>query len=75
MHGCPKDGPAIYDEEDYNQDGYHRVTGLNRDGFAWTPFDSDNDEHNGAEEDDEDEDIGDAYRFNDAGFGMPTSII
>jgi hypothetical protein len=30
VHGCPHYGPAIYDEESYNQDGYHRDTGLNR---------------------------------------------
>ncbi|KAJ4358980.1 hypothetical protein N0V95_002596 [Ascochyta clinopodiicola] len=32
IHGCPHYGPAIYDEEDYNQDGFHRITGLNREG-------------------------------------------
>lgn len=32
MHGCPHYGPAVYDEEDYNQDGFHRTTGLNREG-------------------------------------------
>jgi hypothetical protein len=31
-HGCPKHGPAVYDDEDYNQAGYHRVTGRNRAG-------------------------------------------
>ncbi|KAJ4297928.1 hypothetical protein N0V90_005827 [Kalmusia sp. IMI 367209] len=32
MHGCPQYGPANYDEEGYNADGFHRDTGLNRDG-------------------------------------------
>lgn len=32
IHGCPHYGPAIYDDEDYNQDGYHRITGINREG-------------------------------------------
>lgn len=31
-HGCPSYGPAEYDEEGYNQAGYHKKTGLNRDG-------------------------------------------
>jgi hypothetical protein len=34
LHGCPHYGPATYDEEGYNQDGYHRDTGLNRDGLT-----------------------------------------
>jgi hypothetical protein len=29
MHGCPQYGPAIYDDDGYNQEGFHRVTGLN----------------------------------------------
>lgn len=32
MHGCPHYGPAEYDEDGYNQEGYHRTTGLNREG-------------------------------------------
>ncbi|KAF3047992.1 hypothetical protein E8E12_005103 [Didymella heteroderae] len=54
MHGCPHYGPAIYDEEGYNQDGYHRDTGLNREGYtrqqAFTDADGDD------EDDEEDED-------------------
>lgn len=34
LHGCPHYGPAIYDEEGYNQDGFHRTTGLNRNGLT-----------------------------------------
>ncbi|KAJ8114367.1 hypothetical protein OPT61_g3742 [Boeremia exigua] len=32
MHGCPHYGRAIYDEDGYNQDGFHRTTGLNLEG-------------------------------------------
>jgi hypothetical protein len=31
-HGCPKNGPVRYDADGYNQCGYHRVSGLSRDG-------------------------------------------
>ena len=31
-HGCPKYGFAVYDDEGYNQAGYHRDKGLNRAG-------------------------------------------
>jgi hypothetical protein len=31
-HGCPQYGPAIYDADGYNLAGYHRDTGLNREG-------------------------------------------
>ncbi|KAH7361234.1 hypothetical protein BKA66DRAFT_444801 [Pyrenochaeta sp. MPI-SDFR-AT-0127] len=34
LHGCPHYGPATYDDEGYNQDGFHRTTGLNRDGLT-----------------------------------------
>lgn len=34
IHGCPHYGPADYDEEGYNQDGFHRDTSLNRDGLT-----------------------------------------
>ncbi|KAF2792460.1 hypothetical protein K505DRAFT_278765 [Melanomma pulvis-pyrius CBS 109.77] len=34
LHGCPQYGPAEFDEEGYNQDGYHRETGLNREGLT-----------------------------------------
>jgi hypothetical protein len=34
LHGCPHYGPAVYDEEGYNQDGFHRDTELNRDGLT-----------------------------------------
>jgi hypothetical protein len=31
-HGCPQYGPAQYDSDGFNQNGYHRDTGLNPDG-------------------------------------------
>ncbi|KAF1941973.1 hypothetical protein EJ02DRAFT_346572 [Clathrospora elynae] len=34
LHGCPHYGPAVYDEEGYNQLGFHRNTGLNRGGLT-----------------------------------------
>ena len=33
LNGCPKVGLAVYDDQDYNQDGYHRVTRLDRGGL------------------------------------------
>ncbi|KAH8730468.1 hypothetical protein GQ44DRAFT_700366 [Phaeosphaeriaceae sp. PMI808] len=33
-HACPHYGQPIYDAEGYNQDGFHRVTYLNREGLA-----------------------------------------
>lgn len=35
MHGCPHYGPAIYNADGYNQEGYHRDTGLNRQGLTF----------------------------------------
>ncbi|KAF2016979.1 hypothetical protein BU24DRAFT_478004 [Aaosphaeria arxii CBS 175.79] len=32
VHGCPTQGKAIYDKDGYNQRGYHRDTGLDRNG-------------------------------------------
>ncbi|KAF2708516.1 hypothetical protein K504DRAFT_355681, partial [Pleomassaria siparia CBS 279.74] len=32
MHGCPHYGKAIYDEDGYNESGYHKTTHLNREG-------------------------------------------
>jgi hypothetical protein len=60
MHACPHYGPAIYDEEGYNQDGYHRVTGLNRDGHtrqeqAFTNADGDDEDEEGEVDDDPDD--------------------
>ncbi|KAF2263174.1 hypothetical protein CC78DRAFT_569198 [Lojkania enalia] len=34
IHGCPHYGPAVYDDEGYNQDGFHRDIGVNRDGLT-----------------------------------------
>ncbi|KAJ4381375.1 hypothetical protein N0V86_003724 [Didymella sp. IMI 355093] len=60
MHACPHYGPAIYDEQGYNQDGYHRVTGLNRDGHtrqeqAFTNADGNDENEEGDENDDPDD--------------------
>lgn len=57
IHGCPHYGPAIYDEEGYNQDGFHRDTGLDREGQTRLRDDSDGDE-----DEDEDDDP-DAHHF------------
>ncbi|CAO2651208.1 Nn.00g095050.m01.CDS01 [Neocucurbitaria sp. VM-36] len=63
LHGCPHYGPATYDEEGYNQDGFHRDTGLNRDGLtrrqdlararAEADPDEDEDDDEGEEEDED----------------------
>lgn len=60
MHGCPHYGPAIYDEEGYNQDGFHRDTGLNREGHTrrQAPRDVEGDD-----EDEDDDDDPDARHF------------
>ena len=67
-HGCPYYGPAVYDDEGFNQEGYHRTTGRNRQGYTREEQvrvdrgqheDSDDDEDNGSNDDnanDEDED-------------------
>ncbi|KAL6710827.1 hypothetical protein ACN47E_007884 [Coniothyrium glycines] len=34
LHSCPHYGPATFDDEGYNQDGFHRDTGLNRSGLT-----------------------------------------
>lgn len=62
IHGCPNYGPAIYDDEGYNQNGYQRDTGLNREGRTYREqirfedgSDADSDESSD-DEDDEDDD-------------------
>ncbi|KAF1851888.1 uncharacterized protein K460DRAFT_270383 [Cucurbitaria berberidis CBS 394.84] len=63
LHGCPHYGPAIYDEEGYNQDGFHRTTGLNREGLnrrqdiARARGDGDPDLEGGEEDEEEDWDV------------------
>lgn len=65
MHGCPHYGPVIYDDEGYNQDGYHRTTGLNREGRTrreqarFNPDGDDEDE----DEDGDEEDNPDDHHF------------
>lgn len=61
MHGCPHYGPAIYDEESYNQDGFHRDTGLNREGRTRRQVVGDADSD--AEDEDEEDDDPDAHHF------------
>lgn len=61
MHGCPHYGPAIYDEEGYNQDGFHRDTGLNREGHTRRQALRDTDSDH--EEEDEEDDDPDAQHF------------
>lgn len=34
-HGCPHYAKPVYDEEGFNQFGYHKYTGLDRDGEPW----------------------------------------
>ena len=34
LHGCPHYGQASFDDEGYNQDGYHRESSLNREGLT-----------------------------------------
>jgi hypothetical protein len=59
-HGCPRYGPAIYDEEGYNQEGYHRDTDLNREGYTRLQQRSrdlnEDDEDGEGDEEEEDED-------------------
>jgi hypothetical protein len=61
IHGCPRYGPAIYDEESYNQDGFHRDTGLNREGLTRRQESA----RLGDEDDEDDEDDDDEERGED----------
>ncbi|KAH7090295.1 hypothetical protein FB567DRAFT_287853 [Paraphoma chrysanthemicola] len=56
VHGCPHYGPATYDEEDYNQEGYHRDTGLNREGLTRRQENMRRREEDGDDDDEEDRD-------------------
>jgi hypothetical protein len=62
-HGCPFYGPAVYDAEGYNQDGYHRTTDRNREGYTreiqWRIDHGEFDETD--DEDDEDDEETDDY--------------
>ena len=60
MHGCPHYGPAIYDEEGYNQDGFHRDTGINREGHTRRQALRD---ANSDDEDEDEDDDPDARHF------------
>ena len=66
MHGCPHYGPAIYDEEGYNQDGFHQTTGLNREGRTRREqgrIDREEQGDDDEENDDEEDDDPDANHF------------
>ncbi|KAF2446737.1 hypothetical protein P171DRAFT_238268 [Karstenula rhodostoma CBS 690.94] len=55
-HGCPQYGPAHYDEEGFNVRGYHRDTGLNREGRTFQEqMRIDRGEGNGQDSDGDDE--------------------
>lgn len=62
-HGFPFYGPAVYDAEGYNQDGYHRTTDWNREGYTreiqWRIDHGEFDETD--DEDDEDDEETDDY--------------
>ncbi|KAF1358876.1 hypothetical protein EJ07DRAFT_121996 [Lizonia empirigonia] len=58
IHGCPNYGPAIYDDEGYNQNGYHRDTGLNREGRTHRDSDGDSDDEDDEDNDGEEEEVG-----------------
>lgn len=50
LHGCPQYGKPRYDAEGYNVGGYHRDTGLNRDGRSLAEVE---DMHDSEDEEDE----------------------
>jgi hypothetical protein len=56
--GCPRYGPAVYDDDGYNEDGFHKDTGLDRNGLTardrWG--EGDDDDEDNRDDDDEDED-------------------
>ncbi|OSS50202.1 hypothetical protein B5807_04975 [Epicoccum nigrum] len=64
VHGCPNYGPAIYDDEGFNQDGYHRKTGRNWKGYTREQqelidrgeYEEASDDEDDEDEDDEDDD-------------------
>ncbi|KAF3008822.1 hypothetical protein E8E13_010704 [Curvularia kusanoi] len=54
LHGCPVYGPAYYDEDGYNQDGFHRTTGLNHEGRTRREEAGDEDDDDGDDDDNSD---------------------
>lgn len=64
VHGCPKYQRPEYDSEDYNQHGFHRDTGLDRDGNPANP----NLEH------EQDDGYGDDYEDNEYGNDYEISV-
>lgn len=74
-HGCPYYEAPIYDDQGYNQMGFHRETGLDRDGEPFDPakiyYEGYQDEHDN--EDDQpvyDDDGFDQWGFNMDGFDV-----
>jgi hypothetical protein len=76
VHGCPYYGPAVYDAEGFNQEGYHRITGRNREGYTrleqgrvdrgeYEETDDEDDEDDDEEEDSEDEEDHPALQYVD----------
>lgn len=43
-HGCPHQEEPVYDSDGYNQQGFHRDTGLDRSGNPFDPYADDSDE-------------------------------
>lgn len=65
-HGCPFYGPAVYDAEGYNQDGYHRTTDRNREGHTReVQWRIDHGEYDETDDDDEETDNDDEEIDND----------
>lgn len=67
-NGCPKNGPAIYDKDSYNQHGFHRDTRLDRDGLLWDPNDFHEDDYEHEDDDEGLEYVYDADGYNGYGF-------
>ena len=55
-HACPRYGAPVYDDEGYNQDGFHRDTGMDRDGNTRGRRDAEEEDEEDEEDDQEDED-------------------
>lgn len=66
-HGCPQSEIPVYDGEGYNQHGFHRDSGLDRDGNAFAGYE-DNDDYNDYYEDDEESIYDDTTGLNQRGY-------
>lgn len=66
-HGCPRYGQPVYDDDGYNQDGFHRITGADRAGFLRDGVEfQEHDEDEGGHEEEDDAD----QEEDDGGFDM-----